>query len=64
MLESVIYMGFLLILTRKVDLKAGSSKQGKAFLAASGSNWVAARTLWIRGNMNMIMLKTKFRLIQ
>lgn len=31
---------------RKVALKPGSSKQGKAFRADSGSNWVAARALW------------------
>lgn len=30
---------------RKVALKPGSSKQGKAFRADSGSNWVAARAL-------------------
>lgn len=40
-----MYFGFLLILMRKVALKPGSSKQGKALRADSGSNWVAARTL-------------------
>lgn len=45
MLDRAMYSGSLVILTRKVALKAGSSKQGKAFLAAWGSNCVAARTL-------------------
>lgn len=45
MLERLRWFGFLRILIRKVALKSGASKQGKAFLADSGSNWVAAKTL-------------------
>ncbi len=45
MFERLMYSLSLVILIVKVDLKAGSSKQGKALRAAKGSNWVAAKTL-------------------
>lgn len=44
-LEMARCRGSLLIFMEKFALKAGSSKQGKAILAAVGSNWVDARTL-------------------
>lgn len=44
-LERARCLGSLLILMEKVALKAGSSKQGKAILAAVGSNCVDARIL-------------------
>ena len=44
MLEREIYPGSRMTRIRKVALNEGSSKQGKAFLADRGSNWVAART--------------------
>lgn len=45
MLERARCCGSLLILIEKLALKAGSSKQGKAILAAVGSNCVEASTL-------------------
>lgn len=44
-LEMARCLGSLLILTEKLALKAGSSKQGKAIRAAVGSNCVDASTL-------------------
>lgn len=47
MLEREIYSGLLLILTEKLALKLGSSKQGNAIRALVGSKWVEARYLKI-----------------
>lgn len=47
-LEMARCLGSLLILIKKLALKAGSSKQGKAILAAVGSNCVDASTLKFR----------------
>ena len=49
MLEMARCLGSLLILIEKLALKAGSSKQGKAILAAVGSNCVEASTLASQG---------------
>lgn len=38
-------------------LKLGSSKQGKAFLADSGSNWVAAKTLEVTRIMHTYIVE-------
>lgn len=47
-LEMARCLGSLLILIEKLALKAGSSKQGKAILAAVGSNCVDASILKLR----------------
>lgn len=46
----------LLILTWKLALNAGSSKQGNAALADKGSNWVAASQLIKRKTFKSIFL--------
>ena len=45
MLDRAMCSGLLRMLTVKLALKLGSSKQGKAFLALVGSKCVEARTL-------------------
>lgn len=47
-LEMARCLGPLLILIKKLALRAGSSKQGKAILAAVGSNCVDASILKFR----------------
>ena len=62
MLERATYLGWWIIVILKVAFRAGSSKQGKTFLANVGSIWDANRALkYIFGKNQFIFISNQWK---